>query len=103
MRRRSKGGAQLAAVLLSLLLLFYTIPIPTSAQTQVYRSVKNSSMRVALTFDDGPHPFLTQKILDILDRYGVKATFFMVGVNVENYPDAARAVIRAGHEVGNHT
>ena len=60
-------------------------------------------MQIALTFDDGPHPILTERILKILARYNVKATFFMVGVNVENYPDAARAVIAAGHEVGNHT
>ena len=60
-------------------------------------------MKIAITFDDGPHPFLTQQILDILDQHGVKATFFMVGVNIINYPDAARAVLKAGHEVGNHT
>ena len=58
---------------------------------------------VYLTFDDGPIPECTPQILDILARYGVKATFFMVGVNVENYPDAARAVLEAGHEIGNHT
>ena len=60
-------------------------------------------MKIALTFDDGPHPHQTQEILDILDAHGVKATFFMVGVNVGNYPEAAKAVLRAGHEVGNHT
>ena len=60
-------------------------------------------MKIALTFDDGPHPRLTHRILEILERYGVKATFFMVGVNVTNYPDAAKAVLAAGHEVGNHT
>ena len=75
----------------------------SSAQGEVYRSVKTDSMQIALTFDDGPHPFLTQRILDILSKYDVKATFFMVGENVINYPDAARAVLAAGHEVGNHT
>ncbi len=74
-----------------------------SAQTQVYRSVKTDSMKIAITFDDGPHPHLTHRILDILEHHGVKATFFMVGVNVLNYPDAAREVIQRGHEVGNHT
>lgn len=67
------------------------------------RSVRNDSMKIALTFDDGPHPYLTPQILDILEKYRVSATFFMVGVNVENYPETARMVIRAGHEVGNHT
>ena len=70
---------------------------------EVYRSVKTDSMQIAITFDDGPHPRLTPKILDILDRYGVKSTFFMVGVNVENYPETAKEVLRRGHEVGNHT
>ena len=76
---------------------------PALAAQSVCRSVDTDSMQIALTFDDGPHPTLTRRILDILDRYGVKATFFMVGVNVERYPDAARAVLTAGHEVGNHT
>ncbi len=70
---------------------------------EVYRSAKTDSMQIAITFDDGPHPRLTPEILDILDRYGVKATFFMVGVNVENYPETAKEVILRGHEVGNHT
>ncbi len=74
-----------------------------SAQVTAYRSVQTETKRIALTFDDGPHPFLTERILDILDRYHVKATFFMVGENVRNYPDAAREVIARGHEVGNHT
>ena len=70
---------------------------------EAYRSAQNASKKIALTFDDGPHPSQTKAILDILDRYGVRATFFMVGVNIENYPEAAKAVISAGHEVGNHT
>lgn len=74
-----------------------------ATQAPVYHSVETDTMKIALTFDDGPHPYLTQEILDILAEYEVKATFFMVGVNVINYPDAARAVLRAGHEVGNHT
>ena len=58
---------------------------------------------VALTFDDGPHPRYTEKILSILERYGVKATFFMIGANVEHYTDVAKAVYHAGHEIGCHT
>ena len=88
--------------LLSLAVCVALIP-SASAQTEVYRSVKTDSMKIALTFDDGPHPYLTHRILDVLEQNGVKATFFMVGVNVLNYPDAAREVIGRGHEVGNHT
>lgn len=69
----------------------------------VYHSRKNDRMEIALSFDDGPHPRLTPMILDILAEYGIKATFFMVGENVGYYPDAARAVAEAGHEIGNHT
>ncbi len=58
---------------------------------------------VALTFDDGPHPQNTLKVLDILDRYHVRATFFMMGVNVERFPAVAREVLARGHEAGNHS
>lgn len=58
---------------------------------------------VYLTFDDGPHPEVTVKVLDILARYGIKATFFMVGQNVERYPSVVEEIQRSGHSVGNHT
>ncbi len=59
--------------------------------------------RVYLTFDDGPIPEVTPWVLDILDRYGVKATFFMVGQNAERHPDLVEEIRRRGHRVGNHT
>lgn len=58
---------------------------------------------VYITFDDGPIPEATLWILDILDRYGVKATFFVVGDNVRKYPHIYREVVARGHSVGNHT
>ena len=58
---------------------------------------------VALTFDDGPSPVWTPKILDELKKTGIKATFFMIGEHVEKYPDVARRVAEEGHEIGNHT
>ena len=58
---------------------------------------------VALTFDDGPSPLYTMKILAILQRYGVKATFFTIGEQADAYPDIVRAEARAGMSVGNHT
>ena len=93
---------RLIAVLLCMCAIVHWLVLPIRA-LEVCRSVKNDSMKIALTFDDGPHPYLTPQILDILEKYRVSATFFMVGVNVESYPETARAVIRAGHEVGNHT
>ena len=84
--------------------MFSLFGIDASATT-VYRSVslEPGKKQVALTFDDGPHPRLTKEILSILEEYGIKATFFMIGENVRNYPEAARAVAAAGHEIGNHT
>lgn len=59
--------------------------------------------RIALTFDDGPHPKVTEQILNILDKYQAKATFFMLGSRVQYYPAIAKDVLARGHEVGNHT
>ncbi len=59
--------------------------------------------QMAITFDDGPNEPYTSQILDILDKYNVKATFFMVGRNVEKFPKTARKVAEAGHVIGNHT
>jgi peptidoglycan/xylan/chitin deacetylase (PgdA/CDA1 family) len=58
---------------------------------------------VYLTFDDGPIPEVTPKVLEILDRYGVKATFFMVGENIDKHPEVFEQVVKAGHSFGNHT
>lgn len=58
---------------------------------------------VYLTFDDGPIPEATPFILEILAKYDIKATFFMVGDNVRKYPEVFRQVVEAGHRIGNHT
>lgn len=59
--------------------------------------------KVYLTFDDGPIPEATPFVLDTLRRYGIKATFFMVGQNVERYPEVFEMVKREGHTLGCHT
>ncbi|MCX5876094.1 MAG: glycosyltransferase [Deltaproteobacteria bacterium] len=64
---------------------------------------KGAKDSVAITFDDGPDPKWTPKILDILKAKGVSATFFMVGTNMEKYPDLVRRIVREGHTVGVHT
>jgi peptidoglycan-N-acetylglucosamine deacetylase len=58
---------------------------------------------VALTFDDGPHPVYTPAVLDELDRFGVKATFFVVGERVDRHPQLARSIVERGHAIANHT
>ncbi len=59
--------------------------------------------KVALTFDDGPHPYYTKKILKTLDSYSVKGTFFLVGKQAKKYPHLVKAIKDAGCEIGNHT
>lgn len=66
--------------------------------------IKRKGRNVAfLTFDDGPIPEVTPWVLNVLDRYDVKATFFWVGDNARRYPELMQEVIRRGHSYGNHT
>jgi len=65
---------------------------------------KNPSEKVIyLTFDDGPVPEVTPLVLDILDKYDVKATFFSVGENVKKHPETYNKILKCGHKTGNHT
>ncbi len=68
----------------------------------VWRSDDANESRVALTFDDGPHPTWTPHVLETLAQHGVKATFFVVGENVRAYPGLVRRIVEEGHEVGCH-
>lgn len=58
--------------------------------------------KVSLTFDDGPNPEATPRILDALAEAGVKATFFILGAHAERWPDLVRRVVTEGHQIGNH-
>jgi peptidoglycan/xylan/chitin deacetylase (PgdA/CDA1 family) len=84
--------------------LAYACIIPSS---QVFSPVVNRGPResrsVALTFDDGPAPPFTERILDILAEHKISATFFLCGKNVERHPELARRIVREGHTIGNHT
>ena len=68
-----------------------------------YNSVETARPYVALTFDDGPHPEFTPRLLDILRHHGVRATFYVIGRNVETYPEIARRIVSEGHEIANHS
>ena len=63
---------------------------------------RGNNNSVALTFDDGPSPE-TEKILDVLKEENISATFFLIGKNVEKYPETVRRIVRENHEIGNHS
>ena len=67
----------------------------------VVRGPENAS-GVVLTFDDGPDPVHTRKVLDVLDEHGAKATFFLIGRKVDRHPDVVKEIVARGHEVGVH-
>jgi peptidoglycan-N-acetylglucosamine deacetylase len=61
------------------------------------------NQEVFLTFDDGPTPIITEKVLDILAQFGAKATFFCIGKNAQNHPQIVTRILNEGHAIGNHT
>ncbi len=83
--------------LLSAILLILSLCSFKSASGDVKKKL------VALTFDDGPHAKHTEEILDTLENYGIKATFFVVGTNAERFPELVKRISECGHEIGNHT
>lgn len=64
---------------------------------------QNLSSKVVLTFDDGPHPTETLKVLDVLDEHNIKALFFLIGKNVLAHPKLAKEIVKRGHQVGIHS
>jgi len=65
--------------------------------------VETDKKVIALTFDDGPKPGYTEEILKVLDEENVKATFFLLGQDMKDYPQETKMIVSSGHEVGNHT
>ncbi|WP_391207190.1 polysaccharide deacetylase family protein [Psychrobacillus sp. L4] len=78
-------------------------PVATETPKEEAIKIPANGKVVALTFDDGPNPVTTRKILDTLKKYNAKATFFMLGSRVSFYPDVVKEIKEAGHELGNHT
>jgi peptidoglycan/xylan/chitin deacetylase (PgdA/CDA1 family) len=100
----NKLTASLGLALLMTLLLLAIRPWPApGAEPVVIWGGPPTVRQVALTFDDGPSPHYTPEIMAVLHRYRAQATFFVLGQKVEKYPYLVQALLRAGHEVGNHT
>ncbi|MGE5658677.1 MAG: polysaccharide deacetylase family protein [Actinomycetota bacterium] len=77
-------------------------PPPQFRGATVYRATHEQAKVIALTFDDGPSPD-TLKVLEVLQKSKVSATFFCLGANLKEYPDIAKRVVKEGHAIGNHT
>jgi peptidoglycan/xylan/chitin deacetylase (PgdA/CDA1 family) len=77
-------------------------PSPSPAPA-TYSSCHVDGPYIAMTFDDGPSPVTTTRLLDILKQRNIKSTFFMIGPNVVAHPEIARRVLAEGHEIGNHS
>lgn len=91
--------------LFCIIITAFIIAIPVSAlnKSHIFAANRDAGKYIALTFDDGPHPQYTAEILDILDEFDAKATFFVIGQNAEKYPDLIKREFSSGHEIGNHT
>ncbi|MBI4743915.1 MAG: polysaccharide deacetylase family protein [Actinobacteria bacterium] len=73
------------------------------SQEGIIRRGSKEKRAISLTFDDGPNPNFTPKILDVLKEKNVKGSFFVTGAHVHKYPDIARRIVSEGHDIGNHT
>ena len=76
------------------------------SECALFRRHNNDTVRetvIALTFDDGPHPEFTPMVLELLQKFDAKATFFLIGKNVEKYPDLVKDIVNKGHIIGNHS
>jgi len=81
----------------------YVIAVGTGTGVETYETGDVFSNKIAITFDDGPSPSWTPKVLEILKENGIKATFFELGENVKEYPNVSKEILSQGHEIGDHT
>ncbi len=100
--RLSAAALALALAMMAVLAVQHAHAAAGRLTRPIY-SVPAREKVVALTYDDGPSSAFTPRILKILSRYKVKATFFMIGEEMSKHPEIVKAVARAGHVIGNHT
>ncbi len=94
----------LAPLFISHLLLLYATLVPNCQWWgPVIRSFQTTQPEVWITIDDGPSPAHTAKILDLLERFNARATFFVIGTHAEEYPHLITEILSRGHEIANHT
>ena len=78
-------------------------PLQTKYPDTIMYKAETDQKIIALTFDDGPDNVHTPKVLDVLQKHHVRATFFLLGARVEKYPEIVKQIDQEGHEIGNHT
>lgn len=107
---KERGGMNLKKRILSciIVLIFLAIVclvgyIDRDSVETMGKAVQNGGKKIALTFDDGPHPSYTEQLLKGLKERNVKVTFFITGQNVEEYPEIVKKIHEDGHLIGNHT
>ena len=101
-RLRRTWAIVIAVIILGTLSYGYFYPAANMFGKTCARAASTEKV-IALTFDDGPNDPYTSQILDILERYGVKATFFIVGTNAVYYPETIKHIVAEGHVLGNHS
>jgi len=85
---------------------FFMIKVPKIIKLLFFNqiwNIPNSENTIYLTFDDGPTPEITERVLEILDKHHIKATFFCIGNNVRKHPEIVQKILSKQHSVGNHT
>ena len=82
---------------------FHTMWPTSQVYGRTFVGLRPGSRLLALTYDDGPNDPYTGQLMEVLERHGAKATFFLLGRFVEERPDIARALVAAGHAIGNHS
>lgn len=90
-------------VLFFLAVIYFAGWLQQQEKVPVMGKIFEEKKRIALTFDDGPHPYYTEQLLDGLKERGVKATFFVTGEHAKLHPDIIRRMSEEGHMIGNHT
>lgn len=92
-----------AILLIFLFLIWASADISSRVYIKSLCKKETSELLISLTFDDGPDPKHTPLVLEVLRRYNVKATFFLIGKEAEKYPDLVKQIVDEGHTIGSHT
>lgn len=90
-------------ILLILFLFYASYSIGSGIYLKAFCRAKTSQKVIALSFDDGHHPRITPKVLDVLAKHDIKAIFFLIGEMAEKYPEIVKRIINEGHLIGNHS